>query len=383
MKIAILTQPLGKNYGGLLQAYALQQLLHNCGHDTVILNRVDNYPSCKLLIWRFASLFKCLLYKYVKKDPYIRIISPISLEYITDKRLLYDYSELDIFISEHIIQTKKIRRSSQLRKFLLNREYELVIVGSDQVWREDYSPCVTDYFGYFLKAKDKVRIISYAASLGQDTLLISENKKHLCGRLLKRFSAVSVRENSAVTIIRNAWGIKPKLVLDPTLLLNKVYYERLIKTQDRTDNNFIFSYILDEASEKMKIINEVSNILELNVKQILLYPHNEQGNAGKLTSMSKWLSSILDSQFVVTDSYHGCVFAIIFKKPFVLIANKNRGIDRFKTLLGMLHLTNRLVYSINDITETLVRESIDYDDVERIIIENRRDSIRFLKSALQ
>lgn len=383
MKIAILTQPLGKNYGGVLQAYALQQLLQNWGHDTVILDRVDHYPSCKLFIWRLASLFKCLFYKYVKKDPYIRIISPISLDYITDKRLLYDYSELDLFISKHIIKTKRIRRSNALRKYLLNHGCDLVIVGSDQVWREDYSPCVTDYFGYFLKTKDKVRIISYAASLGQDTLLISENKKHLCGRLLKGFNAVSVRENSAVTVIRNAWGIEPKLVLDPTLLLNKIYYERLIETQERADSNYIFSYILDEASEKMRIINEVSNILRLNVKQILLYPHNEQGNAGKLTSMSKWLSSILDSQFVVTDSYHGCVFAIIFNKPFVVIANKNRGIDRFKTLLGMVNLTNRLIYSISDITETLIKESIDYAEVERIILENRRDSIKFLKSALQ
>ena len=175
MKIAILTQPLGKNYGGILQAYALQQILQSLGHEAVIINRVDNYPSFKLLIWRFASFVKCFIAKYLKNDRSIRLISPLSLEYITDTRLVYDYSELNEFIYRNIIRTKEIRSSNKLRRYLLRNGYEAIVVGSDQVWREEYSPCITDFFGGFLQNNDRLKLIAYAASFGLDIEVIEES----------------------------------------------------------------------------------------------------------------------------------------------------------------------------------------------------------------
>lgn len=382
MKIAILTQPLGKNYGGILQAYALQQILQSLGHEAVIINRVDNYPSFKLLIWRFASFVKCFIAKYLKNDRSIRLISPLSLEYITDTRLVYDYSELNEFIYRNIIRTKEIRSSNKLRRYILRNGYEAIVVGSDQVWREEYSPCITDFFGGFLQNNDRLKLIAYAASFGLDILPISAGESNLCGHLLKRFTAVSVRERSAVNLIKNIWGIESRLVLDPTLLLDKISYERLTNgliTDNYTD---IFCYLLDESLEKRQIVQKVSNTRGSNIRKILLYPQNINGSAGKLSSITQWLDAINKSQFVVTDSYHGCVFSIIFKKPFIVIANRKRGIDRFKTLLDLVHLSHRMIYTANELTNDLIEEEVDYSAVGAVIERYKRDSINFLINEL-
>ena len=119
MKIAILTQPLGRNYGGILQAYALQQSLTTLGHEASIVKRVDNYPGLKLLVWRLASFIKCLINKYIRKNGFVAILNPFSEDYITDIRIRYDYSALEDFILNHISQTKTIRSSKALRKYLV------------------------------------------------------------------------------------------------------------------------------------------------------------------------------------------------------------------------------------------------------------------------
>lgn len=382
MRIAILTQPLGKNYGGILQAYALQQVLKSMGHETTIINRVDNYPSTKLLMWRLASFVKCLISKYFKHNHYVRLISPFSLEYITDTRLVYDYSQLKKFIFEHIVLTKELRSSNRLRRYLLKNKFDLVVVGSDQVWREEYSPCISDYFGGFADTHDKLSFLSYAASFGQDTLPISEKKSSICGDLLRRFVAVSVRERSAVNILKKTWNIDSRLVLDPTLLLGRECYEGLIGGIYKGSLNGIFCYILDQAIEKKQIIRKVSKTLGKDVNQILLYPKNKRGDAGQLSSIEHWLYTISTSQFVVTDSYHGCVFSIIFNKPFIVIANRNRGIDRFTTLLDLVNLTHRMIYSVDELTDQLIKDVIDYDEVNTIICRNRLASLNFLKDAL-
>lgn len=381
MKIAILTQPLGKNYGGILQAYALQNILIHLGHDSVIIDRQDNYPSFKLLLWRLASLVKCLIKKYIEKDPNILVLNPLAVNYITDRRLAYDYSQLECFINDNLFRSKVIRMSSEIRSFLVCNNIDCVIVGSDQVWREDYSPYITDYFGGFLKFEDNIRLISYAASFGLETIPIAPNKQPVCNQLLRRFHSISVREKNALDLLYNEWGIDAKLVLDPTLMFEKSFYEKLIGGYN---GKWIgaFCYLLDDSREKKQIIHKVSEILQMEVEQILLYPKNNEGNAGQLESMLVWLYNISNSKYIVTDSYHGCVFAILFNKPFIVIANNQRGIDRFTTLLDMLSLRHRMVSSLEQVTASLLAESIDYTRVNEILKYRRAESIEFLKISL-
>lgn len=381
MKIAILTQPLGKNYGGILQAYALQNILIRLGHDSVIIDRQDNYPSFKLLLWRLASLVKCFIKKHIKKDPNVLVLNPVAVNYITDRRLAYDYTKIEHFVNDNLVRSKVIRTSSGIRRFLIYSNIDCVIVGSDQVWREDYSPCITDYFGGFLRSDDNIRLISYAASFGLETIPIAQNNQQVCNRLLRSFHSVSVREKTAVDLLYNGWGIDAKLVLDPTLLFEKSFYEKLIEGYIGKRIS-VFCYLLDDSIEKKRIIRKVSEVLQQEVEHILLYPKNNEGNAGRLESMLDWLYSISNSKYVVTDSYHGCVFAILFNKPFVVIANKKRGIDRFATLLDMLSLSHRMVSSVEQVTTLLFEEDIDYTRVNEILKQRRIESMDFLKRSL-
>lgn len=381
MKIAILTQPLGKNYGGILQAYALQNILIRLGHDSVIIDRQDNYPSFKLLLWRLASFVKCLIKKHIKKDPNVLVLNPIAVDYITDRRLAYDYTKIEHFVNDNLVRSKVIRTSSGIRSFLIYSNIDCVIVGSDQVWREDYSPCITDYFGGFLKSDDNIRLISYAASFGLETIPIAQNNQQECNQLLRRFHSISVREKTALDLLYKEWSIDANLVLDPTLLFEKSFYEKLIEGYIGKGIS-VFCYLLDDSIEKKQIIHKVSEVLQQEVEHILLYPKNNEGNAGRLESMLDWLYSISNSKYVVTDSYHGCVFAILFNKPFVVIANKKRGIDRFATLLDMLSLSHRMVSSVEQVTTLLFEEDIDYTRVNEILKQRRIESMDFLKRSL-
>ena len=381
MKIAILTQPLGRNYGGILQAYALQQSLTTLGHEASIVKRVDNYPGLKLLVWRLASFIKCLINKYIRKNGFVAILNPFSEDYITDIRIRYDYSALEDFILNHISQTKTIRSSKALRKYLVKNNYQYIVVGSDQVWREEYSPCILDFFGGFLKSKDNLKLMSYAASFGLEEIPISNPNKDYCKTLLSRFTSVSVREESARNLLLQEWNLKANVVLDPTFLIGKTIYESLILNSHKSDLG-VFAYILDDDFYKEQIVHQVAQELCLNVETIMLYPKDINGHAGKLASISDWLYNISNAKFVVTDSYHGCVFSIIFNKPFIVLANKKRGLDRFLTLLNLLDLTHRLVFSGEQISKDLLKENINYEKVNNIIEKERLFSINYLKCSL-
>jgi polysaccharide pyruvyl transferase WcaK-like protein len=264
---------------------------------------------------------------------------------------------------------------------LVKESLDYLIFGSDQIWREEYSPKITDYFGGFLSRNDNVKLIAYAASFGLDYIPISQEKQGICSDLLRHFSAISVRENSAKILLRDKWDVESDVVLDPTLLLTKSDYENLISGFENECVQ-IFSYLLDENEEKKQIVGRVSQLLGQDVVHTFLYPRDKLGRAGKLSSMQEWLYNISKASFVVTDSYHGCLFSIIFNKPFVIIANTERGIDRFETILTSLNLGHRLIYSLDQVCESLLYERLDYKSVNSIIKTLRQESISFLKNSL-
>lgn len=383
MRIAILTQPLRNNYGGLLQAYALQQVLISFGHQVVTIDRGGNYPSLSLIFLRLLSSAKNLFKKCFYRKSTIVFPGLLAEDYIVDSRKIYDTKDLKQFVVDSIITSPLIRSSYTLRKYILSNHFDCVIVGSDQVWREEYSPCIIDYFGGFLKKNDKIPMFSYAASLGLPYLQISENKIKKCAELLSCFTRVSVREQSAVDIIRRNMGRVATVVLDPTLLLDTEKYLSLIKKEDVMSCGGLCNYILDSSEDKENILDEISNRLGLSRLDLRLRPVDDRGNAKKMSSISRWLSSFAYSKFVVTDSFHGCVFSIIFKKPFLVIANKVRGMDRFTTLLDMLGLQRRLINSIEELSNDIFDEGIDYMKIYDVLEKQRDASVSYILEALK
>ena len=227
MKIGVLTQPLRSNYGGILQAYALQQTLIRLGYNPIVLNRNFDYPSFRLFLLRCVSVVKCVFRKYALGKRNIRISNPLSTHYTIYKDEYYDNVELRRFTKHHIKRTCVLRSSKLLKLYVRFSGLCCFIVGSDQVWREAYSPCITDYFLHFLPKGKKYKKISYAASFGIKETDISKDKLALCAEDLKSFNAISVRERTGVDIVNTISGMNATLVLDPTLLLKAEDYSVL------------------------------------------------------------------------------------------------------------------------------------------------------------
>lgn len=384
MKIAILTQPLNTNYGGILQCYALQTVLEEMGHSVTVLNRRFARPGFKQTMMRLASLAKCIVRICVLGRKDIALMNPWSENYDTHKLSEAEKmrnSEIRRFIREYIHLSRPLRSSKGLRKYVEAGNFDCVLVGSDQVWREIYSPCIEDFFLGFLPEDDKRLKITYAASFGTADEPISAEHLKDCVRLAKRFSAISVRERSGVEIMRNDFGLDATLHLDPTLLLSADQYKFPVK---ETEKGCMVSYILDETEDKKEIIDDVASALQLKNKKLRIVNSCNEGGRVVFPSIEEWLASFANADFVVTDSFHGCVFSIINHKTFIPIANKDRGLERFTSLLGTFGLMDRLIFSHEDFIskKALLFQSIDYTNVNNKLHEIKQESVDYLENNL-
>lgn len=385
MEILILTQPLHTNYGGLLQAYALQQILKGMGHD-VVTDRLGVVR--KLPLWNRALRFLyhavqfCILKNY-RYYPYRYLFVSFDKESKAKRSISIN---TDRFVNTHIDTIDLLTRSNESVIDAV-RQFDAIVVGSDQVWRATMSDIPT-YFLSFTKAIN-VKRIAYAASFGTDDLNeYSKMDMKIASESIKLFDAVSVREKSGVHLCRDYFKMDAVHVLDPTMLLSKDDYLKLIEEEDKPcSENILLTYVLDRTQEKNDIIQRVgealhltscengavkyfSNVVESNVSECI-YP-----------SVSRWVAGFRDAQFVVTDSFHGTVFSIIFNKPFVAILNSRRGSSRFISLLSVLGLENRLISTTNDLLEEHLKP-IDYTEVNKILNDWRYLSISFMERHLK
>ena len=343
MKIAIHTLIGHFNYGCILQTYALQTTLESLGHSVKIINRREEKPVKRVLLKRFLGVIRDFFRRYVLKNGTVFIRNPYDATYSFG---YIDFSLLKKFAQKNLKYTKINRSSSSLNRYIRNNKFDAYVVGSDQVWREEYVPEILDSFLGYLPTDDKAIKISYAASFGTSELPISKEKLPYCIELAKKFNGISVREKSGVGLVSEYFGLDAVNVLDPTFLLDATDYKEFIK-----DNSFgcnkVVSYILDNTEEKKKIVRMASTTLNVDSLNLMDYPLNKEGRQ-RLYSVEDWLAAISNAEFVVTDSFHGCVFSIIFNKPFIVVANKGRGIERFLSILQLLGLEERLIFSCSE-----------------------------------
>lgn len=379
MKIGILTQPLHNNYGGLLQCFALQTILKRLGHEVWVVQR--EYAGRKLnLLQRLFYNVKQVI-KVFLGHKYIGILNPQKVEYVT--------RNTKYFVSEYINRkTDIITTTDNLRKCHLNYKFDAYVVGSDQVWRPRYSPCITNYFFDFLSPQDKVKRIAYAASFGVDEWEFSEEETSKCKDLLKLFDSISVREASGTHLCSKHLNRDDALhVLDPTMLLEKEDYISIVEREkEPKSSGALFCYILDESSEKKQIIESI-------VSQINTIPFTQMPKC-KITyenlrdrledcvypSVTAWLRAFIDAEMVITDSFHGCVFSIIFNKPFWVIGNEARGMARFHSLLSLYGLQNRMINLKQQPSD--FSTPIDWIRVNEIKREWQEKSLNILKNNL-
>ena len=381
MKIGILTQPLYENYGGLLQCFALQTILKRLGHEPWIIRR-DVYRKEFTWLERVFFNVKQVIKVFLGKK-FVNLLS--------QKKVSYVKKNTKYFISECINpKTEIITTTEHLKNYHLTNKFDAYIVGSDQVWRPIYSPCITNYFLDFFPTNDNnVKRLAYAASFGIDDWEFSEEETKTCRDLLQKFDAISVREDSAVLLCDKYLNRADAVhVLDPTMLLDKEDYIRLVEKENEPKSpGNLFCYILDEDEKKNEIIEVIAKktsaipftqmpkckISYENLKDRLedcVYP-----------TVTAWLRAFMDAEMVVTDSFHGCVFSIIFNKPFIVYGNKGRGMARFHSLLSIFGLENRLITNSEDALR-VINEPINWEAVNAKKKEWQEKSYNFLKKNL-
>lgn len=357
MKIAILTQPLRTNYGGILQDYALQTVLRKLGHEPITIDYDCRYPKWRWMMGRMKSILTRTNH-HIEFPHYGRS----------------GQENLNRFIHNNINMTNPVDVPSKEVIGVINPD--AIIVGSDQVWAPACNVPI-DYLGnMFLDfvSDFKGKRIAYAASFGSGEWTYTPKWTEKCSRLAKKFDAVSVREDSGVKLCRENLGVKATHVLDPTLLLTAEEYANLLpKPQKQSD--YLFAYILDTSVEKRAFLKNVADRFGL---RLVIKGAND--DIKWEDSIEGWLSEIRNATFVVTDSFHGSVFSILFHRPFLSIINNKRGADRFTSLFGKLGIHGRLIDETIKVED--ISKEINWDAVDSKLNVEREFSMNFLKEAL-
>lgn len=360
MRIALLNLPLDNNYGGNLQRYALIKTLEHMGHEVTYLLCMSHLEDISF-IHAMARSCKRAMQKYILKKE-VGIISETKRRNI---KLANDRKTLS-FICDNINVSAPINSKKELIEFSEKNKFDAYIVGSDQVWRKKITSeyGIKTYFFDFLYHQQLLRI-AFAASLGTDENELSEDEIEELKYYYSKFDYTSVREESGAELLHQYKFSSPvpTVLLDPTFLLSKDDYKQLInKGGTKPSRGNMFCYILDNNEYKRKIINDVSE--KRNLK-----PFNVSLNDECSYSIYQWLRSFDDSEFIVTDSFHGVVFSIIFNKPFKYIRNTFRGNARFDSLFHMLGIDNL--------------ENINWDIINHNIKEQKWRQMSFLESSLE
>ena len=367
-KICILTQPLWHNYGCLLQAYALQKCLKAMNYEVV----TDEYPR------RFLSFFDKLKDKSKRVIAYHilgrKTVNPNPF-YPNEKSWKEICKNTSRFIKERIDTVDFFNGQVLPSKEMINN-FDTFIIGSDQVWRDSYGK-VESYFGDFLQTEDK-KIFSYAASFGLSTWQFDIERTEKLKKLVKKFRSISVREKDAVELCRDNLNIEAKWVLDPTMLLSKEDYIGLFKdySQEKSEGD-LMTYILDSSEDKISLIKLIETEKKLSSFTVMA-KENET-----FPAVEKWLKGFYDAKFILTDSFHGMVFSIIFEKPFLVVLNKQRGATRFLSLLFALGLEDRLIEGIEDFNTNLLKRDIDYETIRKKLFALIDKSKAFLIDSLE
>ncbi len=311
MKIGILTHPQGTNYGGILQCYALCTYLHKMGHEPIVIRRT---PNQQFFLFRWArAILKALHYP--------RYYKPYEVDTSVNIRP---------FVDKYIPRTEPLKSGRSMNRICKKYRFGAVIVGSDQVWRQDFS--VNYGYNYFLDfVPNSVIKASYAASFGLNEWRYTEQQTEIIKKCLSTFKGISVREEEAVGLIKENLGIDAIQHVDPTLLLTSEDYDKIASPR-LVSGKYVFVYWLGDKSiiekEIIQYQRDGYDVVEINLRDNI-----------ELPSVGDWLSYIKYANCMITDSFHGCVFSIIYGTSLLVRFNKSGGIGRISSLFNMLGMS--------------------------------------------
>lgn len=365
MKIGIVTFHNALNAGAVLQAYALQTLLTQLGHDVEFIN-----------------------YKPIRKYGFRDFLAKSPVVIFNKWRNIYNgkrYSKLDKFNKILNLSHRVYYTYQDLKKYPM--DYDIYIAGSDQIWNFYKSVSPVYMLDFVPENKKK---ISYSASMGQ--CRIDESLYSTFREKLMKFSAISIREKNGVDFVNKLLNGEKLAIqtLDPTLLIGSHYYDNIMDSHKIKTNPYICTYILtDLDKQNADIISYIKEQLKLNIINLrnpdtcIWMSHAKN----KIVTPNQWLYYIKNSDFIICSSFHAVVFSLIFHKPFIALVPpncKNKGGNmRINTLLESTELLDRIISDFNkERIYHVMNSPIDWHKIDEKIIKMREASIEFLKSNL-
>lgn len=384
MKIGIITYwSSSDNYGQQLQCFALQKYLKGLGHDAYLIRYM---PTSHIPLWR--RIARSIKYHLLK--PSGQKEKDKALAMVSQKNELNNVKRDFIgFRAKYIVSTDFVYHSiKELRENPPTAD--VYICGSDQVWNNRLEDENTA--GWFLDfGSPKTKRLSYAASIGRE---IETKEYKTLEKYLKRFDAISVREQKANNLCHQLGFEKSIIAIDPTLLLCSSDYSALnsnIKLES-SSKPYVFIYLLNirncgeiHWNEFNKMIQSDGFAVRVVASSGYLPAQNFlPGYQNEHATIPEWLSLIKHSEYVITTSFHGVVFCLLYHKPFyaVLLNNEySKGNDRIASLLKSVGLNNRIVSSNSDIN-SVKAANISWEDVDAKLSELRKKSIDFLNREL-
>lgn len=325
------------NYGQKLQAYALQVVLRNLGYDPFLIRYISDGGHITCSKW-MCMYYSCKSYiKYVIKK---RLLSHNDKKRKAQK---FIYTQLSV-------SRKFYTRWSILK---LPPEADFYITGSDQVWNKLDGSYFLDF------VNNGGHKISYAASFGGCECTEQDSK--YIKKWLRDFLSISVRENEGHDFCNKLGFLNNKIVPDPTFLLESQDYKKLFLGINKNRSSYLFLYLLGHEN-KFEIQSVFDFANKHNLKVVYVASQGRRDSFPKeYPTVPQWLELLANAKYVITNSFHGTVFALIFERSFIsipLIGNAGRMNDRLQTLLTRAGLMHRLTIDCNMLLENVAFESI-------------------------
>ncbi len=355
MKTATITFQNTNNYGASLQCYALQTALKGLGIDNEVIDYESDYLNKP---YKFAVLKEKGLVRFILGNVYAIIRSPRNKKFKEFRK--------EIKMSVHVDR----RSISEIEP-----QYDKFISGSDQVWNGSLVGYDDVYFLKFVS--DKKKRFSYSASFGFKT--VSPKLVYKYKKLLEGYSYYSVRETTGVEIISDILGIEANHTIDPTLLLTKNEWEKVMKAPS-INEKYILVYQIEPSRNLLKVVEKLRVKTGLKVIAIPFvmgfYP---KAKMMFTSGPAEWVGLFRNAEYIVTDSFHGTAFSVIFNKKFWACVDPNE--SRKTSFLKLIGLENRLIYSDKSLPDNLL-EDIDYEDANRVIQYERYRCLGVLRDII-
>ncbi len=368
-KIGTITFHGAQNFGSVLQTYALQEYIKDL--------YIEAGQECDYKVINYRTDFQKSFYSIFKsvQNPKNIIKNVVACKYYSDLKI--KNQKFEDFLCNYINLTEEVSKEDELEKF--SSLFDYYISGSDQIWNVRASDFESAYYLDFVKNGKK---ISYAASFGPLKIDWNIYGKEMYSSLLSKYSAISVREKGSQDRVRELIGCECDINVDPTFLLNKGQWKSIQSNANYNDGKYILLYCLEPSKEQLNMAKAISKKLNFpvlvtryNNKNDMINGFVKKYDSGPLD----FLSYIDNAALVLSSSFHGTAFSMIYNKPFYVFNGMED--SRISSILKIAGIEDRSIESIKDIDRVNLK-SVDFSVVNRIIDLERQRSKEYLYNAL-